>query len=158
MRRRSPGFRRTGAAVARERLSLILFSGGYDRAHYALAMASAALAVGRPVTLFLTMEGIRLLLAARGDGAPGWTALGPAADGTQAATREASHAAAGVATIEEMLPACVALGGRFMVCEMGLRATGLAAADLRDDVPVAEGGLVTLLGEAERDDARVIFI
>jgi len=37
-----------GATVAAERLSLIVFSGDYDRVHYALAMASAALATDRP--------------------------------------------------------------------------------------------------------------
>jgi len=144
--------------VAPERLSVIVFSGDYDRVHYALAMASAALATSRPVTLFLTMEGIRLLLAESDDGVPGWTALGPGADGAPAGARDTRHAETGIATLEEMLSACVELGARFMVCEMGLRALHLTAAELRTDVPVAEGGLVTLLAEAEADRARIVFV
>ncbi len=147
-----------GAKVAAERLTLIVFSGDYDRVHYALAMASAALATSRPVTLFLTMDGTRLLLGESPDGVPGWTALGAGADGTPAAVRDARHAEAGIATIEEMLSACVELGARFMVCEMGLRALALTSAELRADVAVTEGGLVTLLAEAEDDHARIVFI
>ncbi len=147
-----------GAAVAPERLTLIVFSGDYDRVHYALAMASAALATDRPVTLFLTMQGTRLLLDESADGVPGWAALGPCADGTAAGVGDLRHAEAGIATIEEMLSACVELGARFMVCEMGLRALHLTSAALRGDVPVGEGGLVTMLAEAEADNARIVFI
>ena len=144
--------------MALERLTIIVFSGDYDRVHYALAMASAALATGRPVTLFLTMEGIRLLLAETGDAVPGWAALGPGAEGAPAAARDARHAEAGIATIEEMLLACIELGARFMVCEMGLRALGLTAGELRGDVAVEQGGLVTMLAEAENDRGRIVFI
>jgi len=144
--------------VALERLTLIVFSGDYDRVHYALAMAGAALATGRPVTLFLTMEGIRLLLAESDEGVPGWSALGPGADGAPAAARDARHAEAGIATVEELLVACVELGARFMVCEMGLRALHLIASELRPDVAVTEGGLVTMLAEADSDRARIVFI
>ena len=42
-----------------DKLSLIIQSGEYDRVHYALVMASAALAVGKPVTLFFTMAATR---------------------------------------------------------------------------------------------------
>ena len=147
-----------GVAVALDRLTLIVFSGDYDRVHYALAMASAALATDRPVTLFLTMEGVRLLLSESTDGVPGWAALKPGADGAAAGVRDSRHAEAGIATIEEMLSACVELGARFMVCEMGLRAQQLTSAELRPDVPVGEGGLVTLLAEAEGDNARIVFI
>lgn len=144
--------------MALERLTLIVFSGDYDRAHYALAMASAALATGRPVTLFLTMDGIRLLLTESGEGVPGWAALGPAADGAPAAARDARHADSGIATIEEMLSACVEFGAHFMVCEMGLRALNLTVGELRGDVAVTQGGLVTMLAEAENDRARIVFI
>ena len=39
-------------------LGIILFSGDFARAHYALMMANAALATDRPVVLFATMDGI----------------------------------------------------------------------------------------------------
>ena len=42
-----------------EKLSLVVFSGDFDKVHYALVMASAAAAIDTPVTLFFTMEGAR---------------------------------------------------------------------------------------------------
>ena len=35
-----------------EKLSLVVFSGDFEKVHYAFAMASAALAINVPVTLF----------------------------------------------------------------------------------------------------------
>jgi len=138
------------------RLSLVVLDGGYDRVHYALSMASCAAAVGRNATLFFTM-GALYALAKDTDGAPGWTRLGAAAGGTPAEARDAEHAEAGIATFEELLGACVELGVTVMVCEMGLKAEGLTAADLRPDVPVTEGGLVTFLGAA-KDGGQVVVI
>ena len=40
-------------------LAIIVYTGTYDKVHYALAMASAAAAVGRPVQLFFTMTAIQ---------------------------------------------------------------------------------------------------
>jgi len=68
------------------------------------------------------------------------------------------HIGPSLAEMEEMLAACVELGARFMVCEMGLRALNLTGAELRADVAVTEGGLVTLLAEADGDNARIVFI
>ena len=39
-----------------DKLSIVVYSGKFDEVHYALVMASAAAAVGRPVTLFFTMD------------------------------------------------------------------------------------------------------
>ena len=43
-------------------LSIILRSDKYEDAHYALAMASAALAVNQTAVLFFTMGGLRALM------------------------------------------------------------------------------------------------
>ena len=123
-----------------DKLSIIVFSGNYERVHYALVLASAAAATGKPVTLFFTMEGTRALC-------PGW------AD----AAKEAACAAKGIGTFEELLSACVELGVAFMVCEMGRRAADISPGDLREDVPVAEGGAVTFMADASRHGA-MLFI
>ncbi len=124
---------RDGMSEAPDKLSIIVHSGEFDRVHYALAMAAAAAAIDRPVTLFFTMEAIRALAKDAG-----WRAT------PRAAERDASHAARGVATFEELLAACAELGVRFMVCEMGLRAIGMRAAELRGDVAFEQGGLVKI--------------
>lgn len=123
-----------------DKLSLIIQSGAYDRVHYALVMASAALAVGKPVTLFFTMDGTRALTA-------GW------AD----AAREAAFAADGLATFEELLGACRELDATFMVCELGLRAEKLGTGDLRADIPISEGSAVSFLSDAS-DRGAILYV
>ncbi len=139
-----------------DKLSVVVFSGAYDKVHYALSMAAAALAVNTPVTLFFTMNAIRALLPVA-DGKGGWRALHPTEDGVAAGKADAQLIARRLAGFEEMLAACVSLGAAIMVCEMGLRATGLEGARLRPDVPVKEGGLVTFLADASRDGALVFI-
>jgi peroxiredoxin family protein len=140
------------------RLSLIVFSGDYDRVHYALAMAAASVATARPVTLLFTMGAVRALAGPDSDGIPGWAALSPSNNGQDPASRDAAHAASGVATLEEMFDACAELGAIFQVCEMGMTAEDIAHEDLRMDLNIAPGGLVGFLAEAERDGGQVVFI
>lgn len=109
-------------------LGVLLISGGHERAHYALMVASAAAAIGRDVTLFATNAGCALLLEE--------TPL--AAD-----AREDALASVGVATLAELLEAVAAMGVRRIACEAGLRAAGLAGRPLAPGVEAA--GLVTFL-------------
>ena len=55
----------------------------------------------------------------------------------------------GVGDFETLLQACVELGARFIVCEMGLRSLGIDRAELRADVPFTIAGIVTLLEETK---------
>jgi peroxiredoxin family protein len=123
-----------------DKLSLIIQSGDYDRVHYALVMASAALAVGKPVTLFFTMAATRALTA-------GW------ADDT----RETAFATDGLATFEELLVACSELDATFMVCELGLRAEKLSRDGLRDDITITEGSAVSFLSDAS-DKGAMLYV
>jgi peroxiredoxin family protein len=114
-------------------LSIIVRSGKYEDAHYALAMASAAVAVNKPAVLFFTMAGIRALI-----GPP------PALEDW---ARDAVNKERGVGDFETLLQACVELGVRFIVCEMGLRSLAIDRTSLRTDVPFTIAGIVTLLEE-----------
>ncbi|HET8727256.1 MAG TPA: DsrE/DsrF/DrsH-like family protein [Alphaproteobacteria bacterium] len=127
-------------------LSVVVFDGGYERVHYALVMASAAAATNRPATLFFT--GPALVALTPG----GWRRLGGRPE-----ARDAELAARGVATFEPLLEACRDLGVRFIACEMGLRAEGLAPADLDPRLGVEVAGVVTLLNDA-RADGALLFI
>lgn len=131
--------------TAPDKLSIIVFSGDYDRIHYALAMASSAVAIDRAVTLFFTMDGIHALLRPGAHGARDWSA------------RETDYAAKKIGTAEEMLSACIELGATFMVCEMGLRATGISLDDLREDVSVATGSIVSFLNDAARHGQMIMI-
>lgn len=137
----------------RGKLSLIVFSGAFEKVHYALALAAGALAVNRTVTLFFTMEAARALMRNAND-KPGWHDL--AADGGQSAfEKDAQFKKRGVADFETLLQSVVELEGRFMVCEMGLRALGLSESALRPDVPFTPGGIATFLEDAEQNGAML---
>jgi peroxiredoxin family protein len=116
-------------------LSIILRAGDYESAHYALALAAAALAINKPAVLFFTMGGIRALT-----GSP------PALENWG---RDALNRERGVGDFETLLEACVELGCRFIVCEMGLRSLDIDRASLRTDVPFTIAGIVTLLEETK---------
>ena len=116
-------------------VSVILRSGDYESAHYALALASAALAVNKPAVLFFTMGGIRAL-------------LGPPA-AVENWERDRQNKERGVGDFETLLQASVELGARFIVCEMGLRSLGIDRTQLRADVPFTIAGIVTLLEETK---------
>jgi peroxiredoxin family protein len=138
----------------RERLCIVLLSGTFERAHYALCMASAAAALEQPVTLFVTLGALRALVAKGASGRPGWMELpgtdDPAAAPADGAALDARNRARGVAGFEELLQACTALEVEFMVCEMGLRTLGLTPDALRSEIPLGLGGLATLLARGGR--------
>jgi peroxiredoxin family protein len=144
-------------SVARPSLGIVVFSGAFDRVHYALVMASAAAAIGRPTMLFFTMEACRALLAPEADGTPAWRRL-PAGDRAgSAGTMDDDFKQRGIGDFEQLLSACQEMGVRFLVCEMGLRASGLSRADLRADIAIEEGGVVTFLNEVPAG-GNVLFV
>ncbi|CCG42620.1 DsrE family protein [Magnetospirillum molischianum] len=138
-------------------LALVVFSGEFEKVHYALAMAAAALACNRAVTLFFTMAATRALERSAADGHPGWAKLATGQSGQTAPDIDTAFRARGIAGFEDLLAACVALGAQVMVCEMGLRALDLGQDTLRSDVPLRPGGLVTFLAEV-RADGTALFI
>ncbi|WP_237216396.1 DsrE family protein [Falsiroseomonas oryziterrae] len=120
-------------------LGVLLVSGGHERAHYALVVATAAAAVGRDAVLFATNAGCRLFDAARP---------------LEADPREAELEAKGVAGIGTLLAAAEELGLRRIACEAGLRAEDMAAVSLRPGVEVA--GIVTFL--AAVGDGQIVTL
>ena len=120
--------------MSRGGLSIIVRSGKYEDAHYALAMASAALSVNQAAVLFFTMGGLRALMSQ------------PALDGWD---RDALNRQRCVGDFETLLQACIELGARFIVCEMGLRSLAIDRASLRTDIPFTVAGIVTLLEETK---------
>jgi len=132
-------------ARGRDPLGILLLSGEYERAHYALLIASAAAATGRPTILFATNGGIRAFLRPRGDGSPGWSAL---AHPDGAARHDAALRARGIAGFAELREAVAELKVRLIVCETGLAAIGLSKADLDPALPGEIAGAVTFLEAA----------
>jgi peroxiredoxin family protein len=137
-----------------DKLSIVVYAGDYGRVHYALAMASAAAAMNKPATLFFTMAAIRALTKHEG-----WREL-PAGDlvpDETGGTQDNAMIAKGLAGFEELLEACVVFKVKFLVCEMGLRALGLAKSDLRGDVAYDEGGIVSFLADASASGSTLFI-
>lgn len=128
-------------------VSLIVFSGSFERVHYALCIAATAAAVGSTATLLFTGSAIGALVAASGDEPPAWRKL-PGEDGRSGGAIDDGYRVRGVAGFEELLQACSDLGVRLIACEMGLRIAGLDRAALRGDLNVEEAGLATFLADA----------
>jgi peroxiredoxin family protein len=122
-------------------LPIIVHAPEFERVHYALVLASGAAAIGRTPILFFTGPALLALVD--------WQRL----DG---ADQDARFRAQGVAGFEELLAACAALGVRIIACEMALKASGLAASELRRDIAIETAGVVTLLGAA--GPAGITFI
>lgn len=133
-------------------LVLVIQSGGYDRVHYALVTAAAAVATGRPVTLFFTGRALPALMAREG-----WKRLDFSDDGTSPEARDDTLALRGVGTFDELLSACAELGVTFLACEMGWRALGIRDPVLRHDLNVETTGMVTLLGQIRPGD-QMLFV
>ncbi|HER26050.1 MAG TPA: hypothetical protein ENI69_02965 [Rhodospirillales bacterium] len=143
-----------------EKISIIVFSGEFDKIHYALVTAAAAAAIDIPATLFFTMAASRALLAPDDDGRPAWRNLPPGHSGAMGPTAgrvDDGFKERTVANFEDLLTSCVALGVKFMVCDMGLRALDLEGAQLRHDVPIETGGMVTFLNDASAS-GQMLFI
>jgi peroxiredoxin family protein len=127
--------------------SIILYTGDFDRIHYALAMAATAAAMDRPVTLFITMAACRAFLS---DSHNGWESL-PLSSGvtglpvTGAGMLDQHYIRQGIAGFETLLEAAIDLGIDFIVCEMGLRAMGLTEAEFIPGLSVTTGSLVNAL-------------
>lgn len=138
-------------------LAIVVFSGDFDKVHYALVMASAAAATNKPATLFFTMAACKALLKPNTDGLHPWQAMPVSYCDETGGEMDQTFAERRVATFEELLTACVELGVTFMVCEMGLQALDITRDDLRDDIDFVEGGVVSFLNAASKDGA-VLFI
>lgn len=140
-----------------DKLSIVVFAGQFDKVHYALVMASAAAAIDTPVTLFFTMEAVRNILKPEAEGSASWQAQTTSMCLETGADMDAGFIDKGVADFETLLAACRDLGVRFMVCEMGLKAMDLKREDIRPDLAIEVGGVVTFLNDASKDGS-VIFI
>lgn len=128
--------------MAEPGLGLFVFDGTYERVHYALSIAAAALAINRPVGLLFSGPAVEALVPDH------WSRL-PDPQGIAA-----RQAAAGVADAETLYDACVSLDARITACEMALATRGLSASMLRHGVAV--GGIVGFL--ADRPGAQLLFV
>ena len=114
-----------------ESLVILCMSRSHERVHYAFVLAAAAAALQRPVLLFATNGALHGLCR-------DWSGL-------ENAERDENATARGVAGLDELRDAAIALGVRMVACEAGLRMEGIEPGTLLDSVEI--GGVATLLTE-----------
>ena len=137
-------------------LSIIAFSSDFGKIHYALSTAAAASATNVSVTIMFTMGAIRAVIA-DGSGTPEWEKLTDENTNALASVQDKLNQSKGIAGLEELFAACSSMGVKFLVCEMGLKAGGIQAKELRKDMCFEPGGLVTFLNSAE-NGGNIVFV
>ncbi|OIO56339.1 MAG: proton-conducting membrane transporter [Alphaproteobacteria bacterium CG_4_10_14_0_2_um_filter_63_37] len=160
-----------------QRLSLVLFSGSYDRILFAFVLASAGAAIGMRVSIFATFWGLNAVrrpgvepLAPSGEAdleqalrhlnRPGLEDL-PLSDPRLAAFNGGDLKALverkGTAQLDELLEICLELGVKITACEMAMVLLGIGKDELIEGVD-ADSGAVSFLSEARSEGALTFFI
>ena len=155
-----------------KKLSIIVFSGDFDRAIAAFTLATGAAAVNWEVNLFFTFWGLDIIKKKRGRAfiGKGFLArffnfmLGGGKNlplsrlnfgGISPVLMTGMMKSKNVATLEELIAAARQLHVKFIACEMAMHILGLKKEDLFDDVKEVIG-VPTFLKYSE--DAQVLFI
>ncbi len=153
-------------------LTLVCFSGDFDKVLAAFVMATGAAATNRKVTIFFTFWGLNVLKKDYGRKAQGKGFLAKAFNflmggrnqlplsrlnfgGISPYLMTSMMKKHNVATLPELIEAAHALGIRLVACEMALHILELERDDLIEEVEDVVG-VATFLNESE--NAHIIFV
>jgi peroxiredoxin family protein len=156
----------------KEKISIVCFSGEFDRAVAAFTIATGAAATNREVTMFFTFWGLNIIKKNRGRS---WIGSGFLArffnflmggrnnlplshfnfGGISPKLMTGMMRSKNVATLEELITAARALEIKFFGCEMSMNILGIKKTDLLEDVREIIG-VSTFLDISH--DAKIIFI
>jgi peroxiredoxin family protein len=156
----------------KKKLSIILFSGDFDKAVAALTMATGAAAVNWEVNIFFTFWGFNILKKKGGHRFLGRGFLAQMFNFLMGGRKKAPLSRLNfgglspklmtgmmikqnVATLEELYEAAKALGVKLIACEMSMNIFGLELKDI-DPVVTEVIGVPTFLKYSE--DGQTIFI
>ena len=135
-------------------INLLFYSGNFDKIHFGLTTASAALAVNIKTKLFFTMDAINSLTKEKDSF--GWHDLksDKASNGKK---RNEELLLLGIPGFEELLETCEILQAQFMICETGLLSSGIQSSSLRNDISYYNGGLITFLSDYENNSSTIFL-
>lgn len=156
----------------KKKISIVCFSGDFDKLIAAYTIATGAAATNREVTMFFTFWGLNALKKKQGRAWLGKDLLSRAFNfimggrnnlplsrlnfaGASPGLMTHMMKKSNVATLPELMEAASALGIRIYACEMAMHILGVTKEDLIDDVQEVVG-VATFLNESE--DAHIIFI
>jgi peroxiredoxin family protein len=158
--------------MEKKKLSLIVFSGDFDRAVAAFTLATGAAAVNWEVTLFFTFWGLNLIKKNKGRAAIGRGVLDRFFNfllggrnnlplsrlnfgGLSPRLMTGMMRGRNVATLAELIAAAHELKVKFVACEMAMNILGIKRSDLIDEVQEVIG-VPSFLQYSQ--DAQVMFI
>lgn len=128
----SPGKERVHSEIS-ERVTIILHSGSYDRASYALSIAQVALASGMEVHMLLTFEGLHRFTKGH---------LMDRGEETSAVIRnsvERGLASGGIQSIDDQLAGARKLGLKLYACVNAMATLNIARDQLIDEIDTITG-------------------
>ncbi len=155
-----------------KKLSIICFSGDFDKTVAAFTLATGAAAVNWDVRMFFTFWGLNIIKKSKGRKPLGKGFLARAFNvlmggraklplsrlnfgGLSPGLMTGMMRRSNVATLEELVSAAKQLGIPLVACEMSMHILGIRKEDLDDNVPEVIG-VATFLKYSE--DAQVLFI
>jgi peroxiredoxin family protein len=155
-----------------KKISIVCFSGDFDKIIAAYTIATGAAATNREVTMFFTFWGLNALKKKQGHSWLGKDLLSRMFNflmggrkslplsrlnfgGISPMLMTGMMKKNNVATLPELIEAADALGIRLYACEMAMQILGVTKDDLVDSVQEVVG-VATFLNESE--DAHIIFI
>jgi len=158
--------------MAAKKLSIIVFSGDFDRAVAAFTLATGAAAVNWEVNLFFTFWGLDIIKKRRGRSAIGKGILARFFNfllggrrnlplsrlnfgGISPILMTGMMKKRNVATLDELIAAAGQLKVKFVACEMAMHILGIKKDDLVDEVTEVIGVPAFL---SYSQDAQVLFI
>lgn len=158
---------------AREKTTLVVFSGDLDKVMASLIIATGAMAMGKPVSLFFTFWGLNVLRKAKApprrktliEAAFGW--MLPKGAGRLNSLSKMNFAGFGaplmkhvmasknVAKPADLLGELIKGGAQLIACQMSMDVMGIAHEELIDGVEL--GGVAAFLSEAQ-ESSTTLFI
>lgn len=156
----------------KEKISIVCFSGDFDKMVAAFTIATGAAATNREVTMFFTFWGLNALKKKQGRAALGRSMMARAFNflmggrghlplsrlnfaGISPGLMTGMMKRHNVATLSELVEAAHALGVNIVACEMAMHILELEREDLMDEVKGVVG-VATFLNESK--GAHIIFI
>lgn len=156
----------------KKKISIVCFSGEFDKMLAAFTIATGAAATNREVTMFFTFWGLNALKQKKGRVAIGKSIMARAFNflmgglnnlplsrlnffGASPKLMSGMMKKHNVASLPELVEAAHLLGVRIVACEMAMHVLELEKSDLIDEVKDVVG-VATFLNDSE--DAHIIFI
>lgn len=138
----------------KDKATIILHSGDYDKIYSALIIGTGALANGMEVTMFFTFWGLQRLIKDQLESGA-LSRMNLLGLGKWMVKRRIKKA--GVISLEKLLSDFVELGGKILVCDTTMEIMGIETDELRDDLITKYCAVGTYVQEA-RESSITLFI